>query len=113
VPSTLERRVEAAVAAVLEQRNGTLVMLVQQALDRQLAQLVETELDLRATNDASATVQAEPDVRRCRRCHQDKPPSAYESARRVCRSCRQQQQRDRERHAAAVRDEGPRPGANA
>jgi hypothetical protein len=45
VLSTLELRVEAAVAAALEQRNGTVVQLVQDALDRQLPQLVEAELE--------------------------------------------------------------------
>jgi hypothetical protein len=59
VSSTLEVRVEAAVAAVLEQRNGTVVQLVQDALDRQLARLVEAELEPRMTG-ASANGHAEP-----------------------------------------------------
>jgi len=105
VSSTLEERIQ---AIVHEQHRDQLAELVREVVDRELQALVEAELAARNGNGSTAQA-ANPlqETRHCRGCDRDLPASAFERGRHMCRACRRQQERDRERQRKAAADDVP------
>jgi hypothetical protein len=84
---TPDARVGAAVAAVLEQRNGVVAELVSRSIDLELRRLVELELAARTPATAD-TASATPTAKVCRVCGKQEPDARFDPGRRQCRSCR-------------------------
>jgi hypothetical protein len=82
--------------------------VVREVVDRELQALVEAELAARIGNGSTAQA-AGPlqETRHCRGCDRDLPASAFERGRHICRACRRQQERDRERQRKATADDVP------
>ena len=100
---------EERVGTLLAQHREELEQLVDEALERELAQLVAERLHAR--NGNGTTRAAEPattTTKVCNRCNRNLPTSAFDPRRGTCRQCRQQQHREREQRRAAAVTEPPR-----
>lgn len=106
--NAIDERIGDLVAA----HRSELELLVDRALERELAQLVEERIAARNGNGGTHAPSATTKV--CRGpCGRTLPVSSFDKHRRVCRDCRRQQNREREhRAAAAAEPEPPRPGGD-
>jgi hypothetical protein len=116
VQTGIDERIQELVAA----RRDDLAELVHQAVDRELAELVELELRNRNGNghirpepppadsppDGIRISSADPVTKACNRCQLEKPVGDYETGRNTCRACRREQERERAHRSTA--EEPPR-----
>jgi hypothetical protein len=108
VSSSLEERVAAAVAA----RRDELVRLVRQAVDEQLALLVDDEIASRVNsngngNNHATAATAAATTKQCARCKRLLQLAAFSKHRGVCKDCRRELDRERKTAPTTATSEPP------
>jgi hypothetical protein len=103
--------IDERISELVSAHRPQLEQLVRQAVDRELAALVDAELARRSNGSTAAGVTQT--TKSCRGpCGRTLPASSFERHRHVCRDCRRHRDRDREHGRAAVETEPPRPAGD-
>ena len=95
--------IDARISELVSAHRPELEQLVRQAVDRELALLVDAELERRGNGSSETAAAAATKV--CRGCGRTLPASSFEKHRHVCRECRARQRE--QRHQAEADTEPP------